>query len=443
LDVLLWLKSASPIPAERESTPSRSVEPMPPLSAEVPNPLIERDAPFHAAAPVIEQSSAAPRDVVADMLVATSPPTSATQFLVISDCVPTPDLDAGSHRLFQILTLLVQIGHEVTFCADSESGAQHYRDDLARLGIHTVVGADATMAHLAHAGRRYRHVVLSRPEIAFRYLFAVRAHAIHARVALDTVDLHWVRMQGEARVTGDVTIAERAAVVERMELFNAQSSDLILTVSEAERQVLLGRDASLAVEVVPVIHSSVSSCARWNERQDLMFVGSYWHKPNEDAVLYFVQEILPRIHDRLPDVTFNILGSRMPNSIESLAAATVRCIGYVQDLTPYFDRARVFVAPLRFGAGVKGKIVQSMSHGLPVVTTVLGAEGLMVTSGEQVVIADTPDAFADAVVALYTNPELWTGIARRATAHVSRYFSAAVVRRRLEAIFPPNKAHAS
>jgi glycosyltransferase involved in cell wall biosynthesis len=418
LDTLLWLK---------RPRASIQVEPPPPAAQE--------SLPVTPPPAVIAQASA--RDISVEMRT----DASGTELLVISDCVPTPDLDGGSYRLFQMLTQLGAMGHQVTFCADSEAGDHRYRESLLQRGIHLVVGGDATAAHLSRAGHRYRYVLLSRPEIAFRYLFAVRAHAVHAKVIFDTVDLHWVRMQGQARVTGDAGVQERAELFERIELFNARSSDVVLAVSEAERQMLLTRDASLHVDILPVIHPCLPSARGWSERRDLMFIGSYWHKPNEDAVLYFVGEILPLIHRRLPDIAVNIFGSRMPESITSLESPHVRCIGYVEDPQPHYEQARVFIAPLRFGAGVKAKIVQSMSYGVPVVTTSVGTEGLMLTPGTHALIGDTPNEFAEAVIALYTNQELWERVVDRSRTHVTRHFSIEAGRRRLEALFPLSAAH--
>jgi glycosyltransferase involved in cell wall biosynthesis len=167
-----------------------------------------------------------------------------------------------------------------------------------------------------------------------------------------------------------------------------------------------------------------------------MFIGGFWHEPNEDAVCYFVQDILPLIRQELNDVVFNIIGSNIPRSVSRLESPSVRAIGYVADPAPHFEQCRVFVSPLRYGAGMKGKIGQSMSFGLPVVTTALGAEGLLLVDGENALIVDGPEAFARAVIRLYTDERLWTRIAANSVAHIERHFSETEARRRLERIFP-------
>src|SRR5262245_7128391 len=152
-----------------------------------------------------------------------------------------------------------------------------------------------------------------------------------------------------------------------------------------------------------------------------MFIGNFRHTPNRDAVAYFVGEILPRVAARLPGVRFLIVGSGRPPSIRQ-ASPAVQVLGHVKDVDPVFDAARVFVAPLRYGAGVKGKIGQSLACGLPVVTTSVGAEGMALVDREHALIADGPEAFAQAVVELYGDPALWARLSAAGRRHVGTHF---------------------
>ena len=187
--------------------------------------------------------------------------------------------------------------------------------------------------------------------------------------------------------------------------------------------------------VIPNIHvvseeREISS----EERAGLIFIGHYLHDPNADAVEYFVRDILPLVKLRIPEVKFLMLGSAMTEEVKRLADNSVEAIGYVPDVTPYFRKSRVFVAPLRFGAGMKGKIGQSMSLGLPVVTTSIGAEGMGLVNEEHVLIADGASEFAEAVVRLYTDDDLWKTIALQGRDLMQRDFSPAVVQRQIEAL---------
>ena len=188
------------------------------------------------------------------------------------------------------------------------------------------------------------------------------------------------------------------------------------------------------VEVIPTIHTCVDRVKPLTGRKNLVFVGYYPHNPNEDAVSYFVKEIFPLIRQDLPDVVFYMVGSHMTEAVQSLASRDVVAVGYVPDLMPYLDGCRVFVAPLRYGAGIKGKIAQSMGVGLPVVTTSIGAEGMNLIDGEHVLIADSPAAFASAVVRLYTNDLLWEEMSRNALSHIQSNFSKDVIQAKLARI---------
>lgn len=367
-----------------------------------------------------------------------SPAGAPPRFLVIAGAVPTPDTDSGSLRLFEILKLLTEIGYAVTFLSDSEERRPRYANQLRRLKIRIEYGPEDIVDHLFADGHTYHYVLLSQPHMAFRYLFAVRATAIHATVVYDTVDVHWVRLNREASLTNNRTRLLEAEQYRRMERFNAAGSDLVLATTDADKAALLGDDPRLRIEIIPNIHPPAARSGQrgWEKRRDLMFIGSFSHPPNQDGVVHFVEQILPLIHRELPGVVFNIIGSHMPPTVKALASTSVRPIGYVADPETYFHDCRVFVSPLRFGAGMKGKIGHSMSFGVPVVTTTIGAEGLMLLDGENALIADTPEAFASAVVRLYTDEALWSRIAAASVAHIHRHFSETAARRRIATLFP-------
>jgi glycosyltransferase involved in cell wall biosynthesis len=137
-----------------------------------------------------------------------------------------------------------------------------------------------------------------------------------------------------------------------------------------------------------------------------------------------VGEAFPLIRARLPEVRFHCIGSDTPAEIAALAAQPgVVVHGHVPDIDPYMDGARISLAPLRYGAGVKGKVNLSMAHGQPVVATGCAVEGMHLRDGEDVLVADDPQAFADAVVRLYTDAALWQRLADNGIANVERHFS--------------------
>lgn len=360
----------------------------------------------------------------------------SSEFLVITDAVPTPDKDAGSARLWEIVTLLRRIGFDVTLASDSEERQPDEEAQLEAMGVGVLHGAARVTRHLAERGSVYSYVLLSRPDVAFRYFFPVRSAAIHACIAYDTVDLHWVRLTRAAALSGDAALLARADEYRRMEAFCAASADVVLAVTETEKQLLGEAVPDARIEVIPTIHRVTETKVPWPQRGGLMFIGGFWHAPNVDAVLYFCDRVLPLIRAELPELVFHVIGSHMPDRIRCLDGENIRAVGWVKDPTPYFERCRVFVSPLRYGAGMKGKIGQSMAHGLPVVTTSIGAEGMQLSDGETALVADGDEAFARAVIRLYKDEVLWTSMSRRSLEHVRAHFSEAAARARLEQIFP-------
>ncbi len=365
-----------------------------------------------------------------------SRPAGHGAFLIVSERVPTPDFDSGSFRMFQILKLLLDSGFRVTLISDAPRATRRHIEAIQDVGATVLVGWQAAMEHLETEGSAYHYVLLSGPDVAFKYMFPVRATATDATIAYDTIDLRWIRLQRAVEVGGADGLRERMDESRRIERFNALTSDITLAITEIESRILVETDPGLKTAVIPNIHPSVAAPARWTSRRDLMFIGGFWHEPNEDAVRHFVADVLPLVRRRLPDVVFHVIGSRMPDSVRGLASDSVNPIGYVRDPSLHFARSRVFVAPLRYGAGMKGKIGQSMGFGLPVVTTTVGAEGMMLVDGEHALIADTAPAFADAVVRIYTDQALWAMISTNALAHIRQHFSSAAARDRLAEVFP-------
>jgi glycosyltransferase involved in cell wall biosynthesis len=387
-----------------------------------------------------------PKDAraLSDALIARAatlvPDARPSRVLVVDQWILTPDRDSGSVRMFAILKLLRALGHEVTFVSENEERRPRHEEDIRRLGIEVLQGHARALAHLDAEGHRYGFALLSRPNVYDRFAPAVRAHAIHATLIYDTVDLHWVRLQRAARVTRDAALLEEAERYRVIERLGAETADVVLAITPDERDALRAECPGARVEVVPNIHRCAPSERPWAERKGLMFIGGYDHLPNRDAVEWFAREILPLVRRRLPDVVLHAIGSNPPETFGKLASAAVDVVGYVPDVEPWFDRTRVFVAPLRYGAGMKGKVGQAMSHGLPLVTTSIGAEGMGLRPGENALVADDAEAFAAAVIRLYEDELLWSRLARSSVQHVQEHFSEETVRAQLARIFSEARA---
>ena len=347
------------------------------------------------------------------------------RILVIDACMLTPDQDSGSLRMQRVMEILTRLGCKVTFVADNLEYRQPYVQALQQQGIevqfHPYTASLAAL--LGRRGAEFDMVLLSRHYIAARHMAAVRALAPRALVVFDTVDLHFLREQRLAEL--DVSAAARgaAAIKRAEELTLIRKADVTLVVSDVERALLRELAPHSRAIVLSNIHDLHPPGKPFAERSGLVFVGGFRHPPNTDAVLWYAKDILPRLRRELSGVKTYIVGADPPETIRALASDDLVIAGYVADLTPYLEGCRLSIAPLRYGAGVKGKINQAMSAGLPVIATTPSIEGMHLTPGEDVLVGDDPPGFANAVLNAYRNDALWERLAAGGRANVSRHFS--------------------
>jgi O-antigen biosynthesis protein len=357
--------------------------------------------------------------------------------LVIDHYVPTYDKDSGSLRMFNMLGILVELGHKVTFIGDDLMRTEPYTQELQQKGIEVVYVPHILSVgnYIKMFGKYFSVVILSRPHIAIKYIDTVKISNPTARIIYDTVDLVFLRESRRAKIENSKKTFEEAEEIKRTELYVAQKSDITFVVSHEEKAVLLKENDSLNIEIVSNIHRITKPQTPFSGRKDILFIGGFDHTPNTDAVVFFVNEIFPLIKLRLPDLRVYIVGNNPTKQVVGLRSGDVIVTGYVSDLIPYFEKCKVFVAPLRYGAGVKGKINQSMSYGLPVVTTLIGAEGIGLVDGVDALIADDPEDFAKKVAMVHENEELWNKLSINSMENIRTNFSPEIAKEKLRTIF--------
>ncbi len=356
--------------------------------------------------------------------------------LIIDACTPTPDQDSGSVRMVNLMKLLLDLGWHVRFMAENRSFDKPYTNNLQQLGVEVLYHPFVRSAHsyLKTVGSQLDAVILSRHYIASNHIDSVRSFCPNAQLIFDTVDLHYLREQRLAELEGDEALAQTASKTRARELDVARRCDLTLVVSEFERNFLAQDAADLKVSVLSNIHP-VHGCRRgFDERSGLLFVGGFQHPPNVDGITWFVTEVLPLVRNTLPDIVLTVIGSKITDAVRSLDGDGVNVLGFVEDIEPYLDGARLSLAPLRYGAGVKGKINMAMSYGQPVVATGPAVEGMFVKAGKDVMVGDTPQQFADGVIQAYTDQQLWQTLSEGGLKNVQQHFSEAAARRALSGI---------
>ncbi len=350
---------------------------------------------------------------------------SVSNILIVEACMITPDQDAGSVRLLNMLKMLKREGHHVSFVADNLEYQHKYISLLEQLGVEMLHGAFAGSVRkvLQTRGKSLDTIMFCRHYIASRYVDQVRAFAPHARIIFDTIDLHFVREEREAALRNDAAMFRAAAVTRAKELEVMKHSDLTLVVSEFEQALLAEVLPTAKVDIISLINDEAPAPQPFAERKGILFIGGFRHPPNVDGVTWYITEVLPHVRETLPDVITTIVGSNMPTSLKALACAGVDIKGFVENTEPLLLNARVSIAPLRFGAGIKGKINEAMKFGIPVVATACAVEGMHLVPDEDVLVSDDPKAFAQAIVRAYTDAALWEKLSHGGLQNVHRHFS--------------------
>lgn len=341
--------------------------------------------------------------------------------LVIDARTPMPDRDSGSMDTFQYLRILKSFGYRVLFAPENLVHAGRYSAMLQRIGVQVLYAPFwMGMDQLLEAwGPRLDHVLVYRAPVAEAVYDRVRRHAPRAKVIFDTVDLHFLRLQREAELAGDEEAKRAAERMKKLELELVRKADATIVLSRFEMDLLRELTPDAKLFEIPIVREvPPASSVPFEQRQDIVFVGGFEHQPNVDAVQWFVEEVVPRLQARGFNGRFVVVGSSMPAHIKALERPGVIMRGFVQDLEAFFSTIRLSVAPLRYGAGLKGKVISSLSYGVPVVATPVAVEGGGFSDGENVLVADDPDRMADRILQLYTDAALW----QRISAGGSRFF---------------------
>jgi O-antigen biosynthesis protein len=284
-------------------------------------------------------------------------------------------------------------------------------------------------------GPKIDHVLVYRAPVASTVFPLLRKHAPKARVIFDTVDLHFLRLEREAEISGDADRKRAAQKMKQTELDLIRKADATIVLSRFEMDLLEQLVPGAKLFEIPIVREVPPPPARgWAERRDIVFVGGFEHEPNSDAVKWFVAEVMPRLQARGFPGQFIVVGSSMPEHIKSLERPGVVMRGFVQDLEEFFGQIRLSVAPLRYGAGLKGKVITSLSFGVPVAATRVAVEGGGFVDGEHVLVGDEPDALADAIMRLYEDEQLWNRQSHAGRQFFIEKFSVAAVAGSLQAL---------
>ena len=357
------------------------------------------------------------------------------KILVIDATTPTPDRDAGSVTAFFFMKAFIELGFDVTFIPDDLKQLGHYTENLRALGVRCLTRQyiNSIEDFMIREGRNLDVVILYRVHTARLHMPTVKKYAPSAKIVFDTVDMHHLREERQAMLDNSPESIERARFTKQAEFRMMRSADATIVLSSAELEHVRQYDPSINVFTIPLLLDVPGCRAPYAARRDIIFIGGFLHQPNVDAIKYFVNEIWPIVREKLPDAKLFVIGSIPPDEVLALGGEDdrIRIIGFVEDLDPYFDACRISIAPLRFGAGIKGKIGTSASYGVPCVATTLAVEGMGLSEGVDVLVADEAEIFAEKLVQLYSDEKLWNQLSGSSLEFVQRNYSYKIGRARL------------
>ncbi len=357
--------------------------------------------------------------------------------LIVDTVFPRVDRDAGSVEARNIARILKAIGYEVTFAAPTDgSQGRIYRSQLEREGIRCCRpnGIDAFEVLLKDEGRTFDICVIFRVYPTGEFFELIRKRCPKIKIIFHTIDLHHLRMMRDARLNGDRIALHYAHGTAERELYLGRLADATIVVSDFEERLLEAALPGANVHLIPLSVECPDRQYQFDNRNGIGFVGGFKHEPNVDAVRFFLQEIWPLVRSHIPDAKFHVIGSDIPLEFKSDNERGVIIVGHVPDLQPELDQLRITVAPLRYGAGMKGKVITSMAHGVPCVITPIAAEGLGVVDGTDILIREHAEDFARAVVDLHQHHELWDSLSESGVAYIKENHSLKIAEQRFRTL---------
>jgi hypothetical protein len=332
--------------------------------------------------------------------------------LYVDAVTPEPDKDSGSVDSVNTMAILRNLGYRVHFVPGTNFA--HWgksTHDLQKMGVECIFHpyySNMDML-LNERGNCFDYVVLSRAEVCDLFLKKIRKKCPDAKIIYNTVDMHFLRMEREAEQNKDSDMALAASVMKKKELGFIKNADATIVLSEYERSFLNKID-SIASKLwtIPLVRNEQVRRANFDASADILFIGGYKHPPNVDAVDWLVKKIWPKIRGELPGVNLIICGSHMPDNFSQYESSDVILKGYIEDLDGFVAQRRLTIAPLRFGAGLKGKVASSIGIGVPCLGTPIAFEGMAEEGLNNIKFkATNPLQFARMAKSLYTDKKKW------------------------------------
>ena len=346
--------------------------------------------------------------------------------LVIDYASPMPNKDAGSYAAIQEMKLIQSLGFKVTFVPANLAHFGKYTTELQKLGIEVLYAPFYhSLDHVLDTRLGEMDAVyITRYHIAQECIDKIQQRS-SAKVVFNNADLHFLReMRAALKYGRDDEQLSKALATREEELTVCRKSDAILCYNATEHAVITSHILEAdKLHITPWVLEEKAAGPAFKDRQGIAFLGGFNHTPNGEAVKYLVNDIMPLLEKQRPDITLYVYGSNMPEEYKAYETNNVKMVGFAETLDGVYHDHRVFVAPLLSGAGIKGKVLESMAYKLPTVLTDVAAEGTGLTHGISTLIAEKPEEWVEAIIKLYDDEMLWNKFADNSQTLVEAKFS--------------------
>ena len=351
--------------------------------------------------------------------------------LLFIDCsVLTYDQDTGSRAALQYLEFFVKHGLNVKFLAQYRGPQDYHLDKMQQVGAEVICLQDtndsAFKKWLCANGKYIDYIYLNRPLVAEHYFAKLREYT-NAKIIYQGVDLHCARLKEQYELTHDKKILKECQRLEKIEKTLIPQMDVVTFYSDEEIKTMQQWGITKPMDDVPLYLFEAQQMQQYSYnasgRSDIMFIGGYHHHPNVDAALFLVKHVMPSVWEKMPNLKVHLVGSYPPDDVVALASENVIVHGFVSDdeLEQLYAKIKLSVIPLRFGAGVKGKVLESVYHKVPVLTTPVGVQGI--PDAFCLCVQETPEQLSEKIVALYSDDALLNTMSEKSKQFIEQHYS--------------------
>jgi len=339
--------------------------------------------------------------------------------LVLDAETPMPDQNAGHYAAIQEMRMLQGLGFKCTFVPQNMAWMGHYTEALQRMGVECLFAPFISSVNevIEKRGSEFDLVYITRYSVAQYYIDIIRKHAPQAKIVMCNADLHFLRELRAALLAKSSEVLARAVETRDAELATMRKVNLVLSYTDVEKAVILSHNLdSTRVAKCPWVTDVLTTVPAFETRTDIAFLGGFSHHPNVEAVEWFVDMVMPMLRETLPGVKFRVYGSNIPKNLLTLAEKNEDLVieGWVPKVEAVYNTCRVFVVPMQIGAGIKGKVIGALAHGVPCVLSPIAAEGISLGHGVDAFIASKPQEWVAAISRLYQNPQVWADMSSQA-----------------------------